>query len=321
LTGAVLVATVAPSGAWHERAYFGLFHAVSAFCNAGFGLLPKNLEGLGLRWQVWGVIAPLVVIGGLGFEVLRNLADVVLAPLAGRLPWRNRRLPRAQPRLTATTRLVSGTTFGLLLAGMIAFFILESDGTLAGLPLPQRLADTWFQSVTFRTAGFNTVDFTAIRPATRLVGIVLMFIGASPGSTGGGIKTVVFALLILAVTGTVTSRERVEVAGRTIPDGYIKRAAAVALMSLAVLLTSTLLVVMFEQHPDLFLDHLFETASALGTVGLSTVGTASLQPPSLVVVAATMFVGRVGPLTLLVALARQRAEQKYEYPTERVMLG
>lgn len=321
LVGAVLIATAAPEGPWTERAWFGLFHSISAFCNAGFGLLPKSLEGFGTRWQVWGVIAPLIVIGGLGFEVLRNTQQVAFAPLVRRWPWLQREAAPSPPRWTATSRLVTITTLVLLAVGMIAFFILERGNTLSHKPLGERLADSWFQSVTFRTAGFNTVDFTKLAPGTRLVGIILMFIGASPGSTGGGIKTVVFSLLVLVSAATIRGRERVEIAGRTIPDGFVKRAAVVVGLALGVLLTSTLLVVMFEQRPELFLDHLFETASALGTVGLSTVNSATLRPLSQLVLVATMFAGRVGPLTLLVALARQRSEAKYEFPSERIMLG
>ena len=321
LIGAILISTAAPSGNWQDRAWFGLFHSISAFCNAGFGLLPKNFEGYGGRWQVWGVVAPLFIIGGLGFEVLRNTTQVALAPLTRCLPWRDAMRSEPAPRWTANSRLAVYTTIALLAIGMIAFFILESGGVLRDRPLDVRLAESWFQSATFRTAGFNTVDFTKLAPSTRLMGVILMFIGASPGSTGGGIKTVVFALLVLVSAATIRGRERVEVAGRTIPDGFIKRASVVAALSLSALLTSTLLIVMFEQRPDLFLDHLFEAASALGTVGLSTVNTATLQPLSQFVLVVTMFAGRVGPLTLFVALARQRPEVNYQYPTERVMLG
>jgi trk system potassium uptake protein TrkH len=319
LAGTLLLMTAAPPGPWTQRLYFGLFHAVSAFCNAGFALQEQSFVGHGGQWQVWGVLATLIILGGLGFEVLRNAADVVGEGLRRRLV-RGRR-SSAPPRLTVTSRLVLTTTAGLLVVGGLAFFVLEQDNTLAGRPLSERLAESWFQSVTFRTAGFNTVDFQQIRPATQLLGIALMFIGASPGSTGGGIKTVVFALLVLATAATVSGRERVEVAARTIPDSNVQRAAAVALLGLVTLLTSTFLLVLFEQREDRFLDHLFEATSALGTVGLSTLGTDQLRPASQVVLIVTMFAGRVGPLTLLVALARKQAEVKYEYPSERVMLG
>ena len=321
LIGAALLMTLAPPGPWQERAYFGLFHSISSFCNAGFALLPKNLEGLGTAWQVWGVVAPLIILGGLGFDVLRNTVGVIARSLWSRLSWLNGKSEWRPVRLTLTARLVLVTTACLLAAGAAAFFILEANHQLADRPLPERIAHSWFQSITFRTAGFSTVDFTRLRPSTRLMAIVLMFIGASPGSTGGGIKTVVFAVMVLSAAMTIQGRERVELAGRTIPDNYIKRAGTVIGVAISILLTSTLLVVMFEQRPELFLDHLFETTSALGTVGLSTVNTATLKPASQLVLAATMFIGRVGPLTLLVAVARQRPEPAYRYPSERVTLG
>ncbi|HUE72800.1 MAG TPA: potassium transporter TrkG [Pirellulaceae bacterium] len=318
--GAALLSTLSPAESWQERAWFGLFHSISSFCNAGFSLLPKSLEGLALRWQVAIVVAPLIILGGLGFDVLRNAAQATLGALRRR--WSAGRGPLAAPaRLTVTSRMVLGTTAALLVAGAASFFILEAGGLLRGMPIYERLSHSWFQAVTFRTAGFNTVDFSHSQPTTRLVGIGLMFIGASPGSTGGGIKTVVFALMVLATTATVRGKERLEIAGRSIPDEFIRRGAAVVALALAALLTSTLLVVMFEQRPELFLDHLFETTSALGTVGLSSVGTANLKPASQLVLAATMFLGRVGPLTILVALTRRQAEPNYSYPSERVMLG
>jgi trk system potassium uptake protein len=319
--GAALLATAAPPGPAVEQVYYGVFHSVSSFCNAGFALQENSFENQAARWQVWGVMAPLIILGGLGFEVLRNLFEVAVAEVRSRWPGREPERQEAPPRLTATTRLVVTTTLILLAVGSLAFFILENDNVLADEPLGERIADTWFQSVTTRTAGFNTVDTSGLRPGTRLVTIILMFIGASPGSAGGGIKTTVFALMVLATVATVEGRERVEVGGRTVPDGLVKKAAVVVAMALSVLLTSTLLIVIFEQQPERFLDHLFEAASALGTVGLSTIGTHTLKPASQLVIVVTMFVGRVGPLTLLVAIARRRPEAKYEYPTERVMIG
>lgn len=321
LCGALAMMSAAPAGPWHERAFFGVFHAINAYCNAGFSTLPANLEGLGGKWQIWGVMAGLIVIGGLGFETLRSVFAVLTWPVASRWPWRDPARELRAPRLTATARLSAIATFVLLLVGTVAFFVLEADGVLKNRPPSERVANAWFQSVTFRTAGFNTVSFANLYPSTRLIGIVLMFIGGSPGSTAGGVKTVVFALMILATAGTIRGRERIDIAGRSIPDGFVRRGAAVMTLATGALFTSTLLVTIFEQQPELFLHHLFETTSALGTVGLTTIGTANLRPPSQLVLVATMFIGRVGPLTLLVALASQRRELKYEYPTERVALG
>lgn len=318
LAGTLLLMTAAPPGPWTQRLSFGMFHAISAFCNAGFALQADSFAGRGHQWQVWGVLAGLIVLGGMGFEVLRNAAEVAGDHVRQAL---GRRRTGPPPRLTLTSRLVLATTAGLLLVGGIAFFILEQEGVLRGRPLSHRLADAWFQSVTFRTAGFNTVDFQTLHPATRLVGIALMFIGASPGSTGGGIKTAAFALLVLATAATVSGRERVDVAGRTIPEANLQRAAAVAVLALVTLFTATFLLVLFEPEQERFLDLWFEAASALGTVGLSTLGTDRLRPASQVVLIVTMFVGRVGPLTLLMALARKRPDLHYAYPSERVMLG
>ncbi|HEX5106507.1 MAG TPA: potassium transporter TrkG [Pirellulaceae bacterium] len=319
--GAALLWTLLPGETPAESGWFGIFHSISAFCNAGFSLYSDNLEGKELRWQVFGVIAPLIIVGGLGFDVLRNATQVAFSRITDRWFRGNGRHSSAPPRLTVTSRLVLVTTLGLLVAGAVAFYVLETGEILRGQSLSQRLANSWFQSVTFRTAGFNMVDFSKTTPSTRLVAVGMMFIGASPGSTGGGIKTVAFALMVLATAATVRGRDRLEIAGRTIPDEFVRRGAAVVAMALAVLMASTLLIVMFEQRPDLFLDHLFETTSAQGTVGLSSLGTHRLRPASQLVLVATMFIGRVGPLTLLVALARRRAEPKYSYPTERVMLG
>jgi trk system potassium uptake protein TrkH len=321
LIGAAILMTLSPSDDLSERAWFGVFHSVSAFCNAGFGLLPKNLEGLGGRWQVFLGVAGLIIIGGLGFDVLRNSAAATGGWLWNRLPRTIRPERGAPPRLTLTSRLVLTTTGALLLAGTVAFWLLETGNVTADRSLAERAGDAWFQSVTCRTAGFNTVDFGAMRPGTKLVAIALMFIGASPGSTGGGIKTVVFALTVLATIGLVRGRERLDVAGRTVPPGYIQRAAAVLLLGLTVVLTATLLLVMLENEPAKFLDHAFEATSAFATVGLSTGITAGLTTPSKLVLVAAMFIGRVGPLTMLLALARPGTQPKYEYPTERVALG
>lgn len=328
LVGAAVLTTLAPPGDLAERAWFGLFHSVSAFCNAGFGLLPKNLEGLGGRWQVWGGVASLIIVGGLGFDVLRNSAAVLWSRLRDLLAFgRRQRISknhlharRSTPaRLTLTSRLVLTTTAVLLVAGTAAIWLLEAGN--GEQPLLRRTADAWFQSVTCRTAGFNSVDIDALRPSTKLVAIALMFIGASPGSTGGGVKTVVFALTVLATVSLVQGKERLDVAGRTISPGSVQRAVAVLLLGLAVVLTATLLIVIFENRPTRFLDHAFEATSAFATVGLSTGITASLQIPSQLVLVTTMFVGRVGPLTMLLALSQQAAAPHYQYPTERVALG
>ncbi len=320
--GAIVLYSMAPAGPTGDRVWFGVFHSVSAFCNAGFGLLPKNLEGYGHTWQVWGGVASLIIVGGLGFDVLRNTTTYIASQLGTKFAPDLARRYIPMTRLTATSRLVLWTTGILLAAGTISLLVLELNNDVNNdKPIGAQIADAWFQSVSCRTAGFNTIDFAKITPGSKLFCIGLMFIGASPGSTGGGIKTVVFAVTVLATATVVTSRERLEVGGRTIPDMTIKRAIAMLGLAISVVLIASLLIVILEDKPELFLDHLFEVTSAFGTVGLSTGVTAALKPASQLVLVLTMFLGRVGPLTMLVALARQRPAPNYEYPTERVTLG
>lgn len=310
---------------WHlplgERAYYSVFHSVSAFCNAGFTLTPDSFAGMGTRWQVWGVAAGLIVLGGLGFAVHYNIALAArsrLRPIEFQPLFQ---LPRRHVRLSLTSRLVLTTSTALLLGGVFVYYLLESAGRDGGDTVGCRIADAWFQAVTFRTAGFQTVDHAELQPATKLFGIGLMFIGASPGSTGGGVKTVCFAVGLLAVVSILRGRRRVEVAARTIPETFINRALAILALGMLTLMAATLLLVLFEDRPDRFLDHLYEAASAFGTVGVSTGLTPELSAPSKLVIVVTMFLGRVGPLTLLMALAGRVSEARYQYPFEQLSLG
>jgi trk system potassium uptake protein TrkH len=193
------------------------------------------------------------------------------------------------------------------------------------------LPDAWFQSVTLRTAGFNSVDIGELHAATKLLGILLMFIGASPGSTGGGVKTVAFSVAVLGLIATLRGREHIECFGRTLPNSLVHRALAVLFLSSMLVMVTTLMLVLYEDREADFLDYLFEAVSAVGTVGLSssipdeTGGTISvtqsLSTPSRLVLVAAMFLGRVGPLTLLLAIGGRATTARYQYPRERVMLG
>jgi len=324
LIGAVFLSglfTDLPSG---QRIFHSVFHAVSAFCNAGFSLTENSLVGWGTRWQVWGVIAPLIITGGLGFAVLYNSALAMGSHFRAlkKPPLFN--LPTARMRLTLSSKLVVLTTFALLLVGMWVYHVLESTGGPSEAAGSERFAEAWFQAVTFRTAGFNTVDHGQLQPATKLFAMLLMFIGASPGSTGGGVKTVAFALTALALVSLLRGRKRVEIMGRTIPDEQIRNALTIISLGLFVLFSTAMLLLVFESEPGRparFLDLLFEATSAFATVGVSTRITPELTTPSQFVIIVTMFLGRVGPLTLLMALAGQISEARYQFPDERVTLG
>ena len=323
---AELVGAVMISGLWAdlplgERVRYSLFHSVSAFCNAGFSLTPDSFVGDGNRWQVWGAIAGLIIVGGMGFAVLYNIALVLRSRMMSINVQPLFQLPRTRVRLSLTTKIASVTTIGLLIVGTVGYFVLESTVKEEPGDFPTRISEAWFQSVTFRTAGFNTVNHGDLLPATKLFAILLMFIGASPGSTGGGVKTVCFAITVLALLSILRGRNRVEIAGRTIPQDLVNRALAVFCLGVVVVMSVTLLLVLFENEPAKFIDHLFEATSAFATVGVSAGITPTLSDASKLVIVVTMFVGRVGPLTVLIALAGKQGGARYEYPVERVTLG
>ncbi len=239
-----------------------------------------------------------------------------------------RRDPRERVKaLSLHTKLVLTTTGLLLAAGMAGFYLLERANTLAPLPWPAKLMATWFQAVTPRTAGFNTVDYARLANPTLFFTIALMFVGASPGSTGGGIKTTTVAILWGIVRSQFTGEERVHLFRRAVPKEVVGRAVAIAAASaLAVALVTLCLQVTEAAGPasherrGLFLTLLFETVSAFGTVGLSTGVTPSLTDAGKLLIALMMYVGRVGPLTLTLGLAR-RPRGRFQYSEEPVVVG
>ena len=320
LCGAVLLLELWPDAPWSERCFLAVFHSVSAFCNAGFSLMPKNLEGLGAHWCVWSVIATLIIIGGLGFGTHVNLATAISPYLLPRFLRPQVELP-SDRRLNLSSKLILRTTIILLIGGSVGVWLIEWNSGLLGDSSLTRILNAWFQSVTFRTAGFNAVDQAALHPGTKLLGIALMFIGGSPGSTAGGVKTVTTAILFLATWSLLRGRQHLEAGRRTIPDEQVKRCGTIMLVGLLVVFLTTMSLVLIENKPALFLDHLFEATSAYGTVGLSSVNTATLHPASQAMLVLTMFLGRVGPLTLLFALASRSTTSRFDYPQERVMLG
>jgi trk system potassium uptake protein TrkH len=254
LGGAVLM-----SGLWSqmpkgEQFFYSLFHSVSAFCNAGVSLADNSFVGMGTRWEVWGVAAGLIVVGGLGFAVIYNvmLAAKVQFSVIRKQPLFY--LPRHRLRLSLSTKLVLITTVGLLLFGTLGYYLLESMAPLSDeATISDRLSEAWFQSVTFRTAGFNTVDHGELQPATKLFAIGLMFIGASPGSTGGGVKTVCFALMFLSLLSVLRGRQHVEIMGRRIPSDVINRSLTIITLGMIAVMTVTMLLVLFENRPGHFI--------------------------------------------------------------------
>jgi len=293
-----------------EALYCAGFHSISAFCNAGFSVFSNSLEGYAGDTAVNIAIIGLIIAGGLGFVVVHELL--------------NRNTLRHGPlyalrRLTTHSRLVLWTSGVLVVAGAVVFFFLEYDGALAQLRLGPKLLAALFQSVTPRTAGFNTVPFSGLKPVTLFLWIALMFIGASPGSTGGGIKTSTFAVLVLAVKSRILGRDEVEVRRRTVPRDVVYRATAIATIAVVIVAAFFSLLLAFEAKP--FPDLLFETVSAFGTVGLSTGITGALTVGGKLLIVLLMYVGRLGPLTLALAMRLRTTRLAMEYPAAEVMIG
>jgi trk system potassium uptake protein TrkH len=287
-----------------EAAWRGVFQSVSAFCNAGFSLQSDSVIMFRSDPIALGVHATLIVFGGLGF--------VVLAWLWWRVIRRDRSRASVQVRVVLVTSVV------LVVLGGVAYAVLEWDRTLAGLPAGERLLNAFFQSVSMRTAGFNSVDLVGMGPATILLTIVLMFIGASPGGTGGGIKTTTVAVLGAAIPEIVGARRGTTLLGRMVPTATLQRAASIAVVATVTMVLALLVLLMTEDAPFEVLA--FETVSALGTVGLSLGITGKLTSIGKCVIIATMFIGRVGPLTLALALG-ERSRSHVAYPETRIMVG
>jgi trk system potassium uptake protein TrkH len=330
--------------------WYSVFHSVAAFCNAGFSLYTDNLmQGVGgawarcLRdhWQVLGVIAPLIVLGGLGFPVLSD-ALAYLRVLAKRIIRRARRrfgdeqLP--QPRLSLHSKIVLITTVLLIVLGAVGLLALEEAGRRDSSPnihgdappprqtdwqnlgTGQKVSAAVFQSITARTAGFNTLPMNELTNAGKAWLCGLMTIGGSPASTAGGIKTSTFALLVLAVWSVLRRRDQIEAFHRGIPDVLLRR--AVTLVMLYLLLVIVIAILLAEDMPnEKFVDLLFESSSACGTVGLSTGVTLRLEVFGKFALIAGMFIGRVGPLTLVLALTAGMRRIDYSYPQETVAIG
>ena len=282
--------------------YLSIFHAVSAFNNAGFDLFGNSLEGFTGDITVNIVIMALIILGGIGFGVMMEAYN--------RVKFK---------KTTLQTKIVIVMTLALLVFGFITFFILEYNNTLQGLPLLDKTLGAMFLSVTPRTAGFNTVPTGALKQSSLFLIIVLMFIGASPGSTGGGIKTTTFGVILVTMKNMITGKEDMEIYIRRFEKQIVYKAFTITMLAAGLVILVTTLLLVIEDFQ--FIDALFETVSAFGTVGLSTGITGQLSDISRVLITITMFAGRVGPLTLAVAIGEKQRKGIYHYPTEKVMVG
>ena len=285
--------------------FYGLFHSVSAFCNAGFSLFTNSLEDFRYDNLISLTVSFLIILGGIGFVTVNSLFIIKKKKLKN---------------LSLTSKFALLITFFLLTFGTMLFLVFEynNSSTLKGMNFIDKIINSFFQSVTLRTAGFNTVPLENIKPATVFISYIFMFIGASPGSTGGGIKTTTFGILIFYAFGVLKRKEYVEVFKRRIDWELINKALAIVVISIlyiAVIITILLSIENFSTDRVIY-----EVISAFSTTGLSMGITASLGIISKFLIIITMFIGRLGPMTVALAFTNNK-KSSVKYPKEDILIG
>lgn len=306
--GLLLSLRFIPDLGWAKGIYYGVFHSISSFCNAGFdlfGTVYGPFAGF-THFQedplVSLTVPILIILGGLGFVVIQDLIT-----------------HRRFSRLSLHSKMAITITAVLVVGGMVVIWLLERDNALSGLtPLGAFLA-SFFQAVTPRTCGVNTLNISALRGATQFFMVILMFIGASPGGTGGGVKTTTFGALVVAAWSVIKGKSEANLFERNIPQSTIFKSLAIIMLATILVAAVTMILTITEQSD--FLTILFETTSAFGTVGLTMGLTTHLSSIGQVLIAFTMYVGRVGPLTLALAMWQRQGKARYHYPEEKIIVG
>ncbi len=303
---------------YRTRLWIAIFHSISAFCNAGFSLFKDSFVQYQFNWAVNLIVICLIIMGGVGFIVLTETTNWVKQKISN----------QGRSRLSLHTKIVITTTVCLIFGGAALFFVLESSDSLASAPLHGKILASFFQSVTARTAGFNTIDMYNLANPTLFILIILMFIGASPGSCGGGVKTVNAAILVIIAKNRFKGNEEGEVFKRTIPRETLSRSVTIIISAVVLISVVACLVMIAETgryaHPETrgkFLEYLFETVSAFGTVGLSMGVTPTLTSVGKILIMVMMFLGRLGPLNLAFSLAKRVPTKKFHYGEEKIFIG
>lgn len=311
-------------GSVSDNLKFSIFHSVSAFCNAGFSTLTDNLYDVRIRsnYSMHFWIANLVVLGGIGFPILLNLYQYC----KNQVIWLREYIKTGKPythrvgMITLNSKIVIFSTFVLLVFGTLSFMYFEAQHTQLGMDLKARLAMSYFQSVTPRTAGFNNFSMSALSMPSILIITFLMWIGASPVSTGGGIKTSTFALAILNMIRIVKGKNHIEIHRYEIHEFSVDKAFAIITISIFIIISGAFGIFIFDGQFGM-LKIIFECFSAFGTVGLSLDLTSKLSSPSKMILILLMFTGRMGSITLLLSLARSYGNSSlYRYPKENVII-
>ena len=290
----------------NKAVFYGIFHSISAFCNAGFSLFSNNLEAYKANPIINLTIGYLITLGGIGFAVITSVIMVIR---------------RGIDRFNLTSKVAIIISMILTFGGMILFFILEysNSATLGDLNFIQKILASYFQSVTLRTAGFNTIPLGELRNSTIFMCCILMFIGASPGSTGGGIKTTTFGVILFYVIGIVKKKENVEIFNRRLDWEIMNRALVILVLAITYVSIVIMLMLIAENFsPE---EIVFEVISAFGTVGLTLGITPDLSTFSKLLLIFTMFVGRLGPMTFALAIGETKKKALSKYPKENILVG
>ena len=308
-TGAVLLAIrFIPQFGFLRGLFYGIFHSISAFCNAGFDLMGGQTPYSSFvayydDWLVNFVIMSLIIIGGIGFIVWDDLSR-------NKLHFRKYMLQ---------TKIVLVTTAILVFGGGLLFYLLERNHLLVGMNTSGKILTSLFSSVTARTAGFNTTDTAALTDGSKLLTIILMFIGGSPGSTAGGIKTTTLVVLLLCVHSNIKQTYGINIFGRRLENDAVKRAGTILTINLLLAVTASLAIMAIQ--PLGFSDILFETFSAIGTVGMTTGITRALHPVSRCIIILLMYCGRIGSLSFALAFVQSKRKPHVQQPAEAINIG
>ncbi|TAF64096.1 MAG: hypothetical protein EAZ55_12290 [Cytophagales bacterium] len=296
-----------------QKIYFSIFHSISAFCNAGFSLFTNNLNEpfVNKSYILHIVIALIISMGSLGFSTIEDVFSIKKMRERTQKPWK---------KWEIGSEIAVNMSILLIISGAILFFLTETKYTLQNKTFLEASVASFFQSVTTRTAGFNTVDMGALATPTILILIILMFIGAAPGSTGGGIKTTTFWLLIVSSISNIQGKKNVEISKRTISNDTINKAFSLFFLAIVYNIICIMLLTTVQSEVPI-LNLVFEQISAFGTVGLSLNLTPTLNDYSKTIIIITMYIGRVGSLTLALALSKQVLSNSYKYPSGYIMVG
>ncbi len=289
-----------------KAVYYSVFHSVSAFCNAGFSLFSDSLEGFKGNYVINLTVAGLIILGGIGFAVINSYI----------LFFKTKR-----KKFNLTSKLAIKITVLLLISGTVLFYFVErtNPATIGNLTFIEKWVASFFQSVTTRTAGFNSVPMDKMRPASIFMFLLFMFVGASPGSTGGGIKTTTFGVILFYIIGIIRGESDINISNRRISWEVLNRAMVILVISLLYVSFASLALLSIEQGD--FVKIVFEAVSAFGTVGLSMGLTPELSTASRVIIIITMLIGRAGPLTVALAVGEKKKKLKIRYPKENILVG